>query len=379
MDEADRTGATICLGVLLAALVVGCVGPTTPLGAVDGSASGDGPTLHHSPAAPETAPAPGARIVFSPTYQRVHEPYTWHVLVVDPAAGEPLDVARLRVFYNGLEVTESAKFQFRVQQCRTADNSLEALRLEMPYLRLGALDDHEIVVEYAPAEGPTLAARYPFPVVEALAGEEDVATTSPFRVPPEVLEAVYEASRHYGLNPVLLLALIAQESSFDPYALSKANALGLTQVTHLAEADIAPHFRSWPRYRGIQKLSRRKLRKLIPAKIHGGNEWRLDPIKSIWGGAYYLAYLRERLSVDENRRRVEKVGEAWEQLLTEAALASYNSGLNRILYHAGRYRERWLDQSATREAKRYVRKILSYYGAFLESPDAEELVQGDRS
>jgi hypothetical protein len=379
MDEADRTAAQFCLGLLLAALVAGCVGPTTPLGAVDGSASGEGPVVHASPTAQAESPEPGARILFSPTYQRVHEPYTWHVLVVDPAAGEPLDAARLRVFYNGLEVTESARFQFRVQQCRTAEDAQEALRLEMPYLRLGPMDDHEIVVEYAPAAGPTLSARYPFPVVAGLAGEEDVATTSPFRVPAEVLETVYEASRHYRLNPVLLVALIAQESGFNPHALSKANALGLTQVTHLAEADIAPHFQGWPRYRGIQKLSRRKLRKLIPAKIHGGNEWRLDPVKSIWGGAYYLAYLRERLSVDENRRRVEKVGEAWEQLLTEAALASYNSGLNRILYHAGRYGDRWLDQAATREAKRYVRKILSYYGAFLEPSEVEAVVQGERS
>jgi hypothetical protein len=129
MDEADRTAAQFCVGVLLAALVAGCVGPTTPLGAVDGSASGEGPVVHALPSAQEEPSEPGARILFSPTYQRVHEPYTWYVLVVDPAAGEPLDAARLRVFYNGLEVTESARFQFRVQQCRTAEDAQEALRL----------------------------------------------------------------------------------------------------------------------------------------------------------------------------------------------------------------------------------------------------------
>ena len=36
-------------------------------------------------------------------------------------------------------------------------------------------------------------------------------------------------------------------------------------------------------------------------------------------------------------------------------------------------------QAATREAKRYVRKILSYYGAFLEPSDVEAVVQGERS
>lgn len=379
MDEADRTGMAAWVPAVVAAFLAGCVGPTTPLGAVDGSASGQGPVVHSPPPSGEQPDDPVARIIFSPAFQRVHEPYAWQVVVVDPAADSPLDAARLRVFYNGLEVTRSARFQFRVRREKVGNQAEEALRLEMPDLRLGALDEHEIFVEYARVNAPALVARYPFPVVEGLAGDDDVVTTAPFRVPSGVLDAVYEASRHYGLNPVVLVALIAQESGFDPHALSKANALGLTQVTHLAEADIAPHFPGWPRYPGIEAFSRRKLRKMIPARIHGGNEWRLDPVKSIWGGAHYLAYLRDRLSADENRRRAGRTGEAWEPLLTEAALASYNSGLNRILYHLDRYGARWLEQPATREAKRYVRQILSYYGAFRESEGFGPHREGEES
>ncbi len=352
-------------------LLAGCVGPSTPLGAVDRSA--EGPEAAARPSAAPASPGEPARILFSPAYQQVHGPYTWQVVVVDPAAGDRPDASRLRVFYNGLEVTESARFQFRVDYRRAGEQAGEALLLEMPHLRLRPLDDHEIVVEYTTAQGRPISSRYPFPAVQDLEGEEELASTGPFSVEGRVLEAVYEASRHYRLNPVLLVALIAQESSFNPNALSKARALGLTQVTHLAERDIVRAFPDWPRYPEIQTFSRRKLGRLIPRVIHGGNEWRLDPVKSVWGGAHYLAYLRA------NRSTVLLAGEDRERVLAEASLAAYNSGLNRTLYWILRHRDRWLDQDNAREAKRYVRKILSYYGAFRSEPEPALAQWGEES
>jgi len=358
-------------------LVTGCVGPTTPLGAVDRSAEGS----EVSPRAPPLLPPAEepARILFSPAYQQVHGPYTWHVAVVDPASGERPDAGRLRVFYNGLEVTESARFQFRVDYRRSGEQAGEVLFLEMPHLRLRPLDDHEIVVEYTTAQGRAISSRYPFPAVHDLEGEEELASTSPFSVEDRVLAAVHEASRHYRLNPVLLVALIAQESSFDPYALSKARALGLTQVTHLAERDVARAFPDWPRYPGIQEFSRRKLGRLIPRVVNGTNEWRLDPVKSVWGGAHYLAYLRDRLVHEANWPKVALAGGDPDRLLAEASLAAYNSGLNRTLYWILRHRDRWLDQDNAREAKRYVRKILSYYGAFRAEPESALAEWGEES
>jgi len=354
------------------------------LGAVDRSV--EGPELPASVEAVPTAPGPPvaaeppeepARILFTPTYQQVHGPYTWRVLVVDPPAGRP-ELSRLRVFYNGLEVTDAARFQFHLGYLPTEEGE-EALLLEMPHLRLQPLQDHEILVRYTAADGRSLEAPYPFPAVDDLEAEEPLATTRPFSVKPEVLAAVYEASRHYRLNPVLLAALIAQESSFDPYALSKADAIGLTQITHLAEKDIVRAFPLWPRYPGIKELSLRRLRRLIPKTVNGKNEWRLDPTKSIWGGAYYLAYLRDRLSHRANRPTVALAGGEWDLLLTEACLASYNSGLNRILYAIRKHRSAWLEQRSTREAKLYVRKILSYYGAFRGPGEEIAAVEGERS
>lgn len=368
---------TLALLLSCLPLLAGCVGPSTPLGAVDRSAEGLEAAVR-----PSAAPAPPeepARIFFSPAYQQVHGPYTWQVVVVDPAAGDRPDASRLRVFYNGREVTESARFQFRVDYRRSGEQAGKALLLEMPHLRLRPLDDHEIVVEYTTAQGRPISSRYPFPAVQDLEGEEELASTGPFSVEGRVLEAVHEASRHYRLNPVLLVALIAQESSFNPNALSKARALGLTQVTHLAEQDIVRAFPDWPRYPDIQTFSRRKLGRLIPRVIHGGNEWRLDPVKSVWGGAHYLAYLRDRLTHRANRSTMLLAGEDRERVVAEASLAAYNSGLNRTLYWMVRHRDRWLDQEDAQEAKRYVRKILSYYGAFRSDPESPLAEWGEES
>ncbi|MDW7709941.1 MAG: transglycosylase SLT domain-containing protein [Deferrisomatales bacterium] len=368
-DAATRSRAAALALWCLTGLTA-CLGPTTPLGAVDRSTEA-------RPAEPPSAgPQPGdaseerPRILFDPSYQQVHGPYTWKVAVVDPSAPGRPDAERLRVFYNGLEVTESATFQFRVGYRSRGESDAEELLLEMPHLRLRPLEDHDILVQYTPAHGTPLSAVYPFPEVRDLGAEEGLATTAPFSVAEDLLDVVWEAGRHYGLNPVLLVALIAQESSFDPHALSKARALGLTQITHLAERDIAPAFPGWPRYPGIETLSRDSLRRLIPRVVNGENEWRLDPVKSVWGGAHYLSHLRGRLLHERNRPALSLGGEDEDRVLIEACLAAYNSGLNRTLHWLRHHRRDWLDQGEATEAKRYVRKILSFYGAFRAAGEA---------
>jgi soluble lytic murein transglycosylase len=50
---------------------------------------------------------------------------------------------------------------------------------------------------------------------------------------------VEAAGRKYGVSPLLLLALIRQESFYDPQAISVAGALGLTQVIPETGMEIA--------------------------------------------------------------------------------------------------------------------------------------------
>jgi len=45
-----------------------------------------------------------------------------------------------------------------------------------------------------------------------------------------ILKSVYKYSQLYNLDPKLILSLIAIESNFDPNAISKKGAIGLTQI-----------------------------------------------------------------------------------------------------------------------------------------------------
>lgn len=371
MGRGRRCGRRALSCVAALALQAGCIGPSTPLGAVDDAVtprsqdSAIPPAGSREARAARVPPEPEiAEIRFSPPYQQVHGPYPWRIVVTDPSAHGVPEESRVRVFYGDQEVSESAHLQFREAVEVPKGDPVPALVLTLSPLRLDALREHAIRVEYTSAAGARVVAEYPFPEVRDLGIQEPIHTTRPFAVAPEVLEAIDEASRAHRVNPVVLAALVAQESSFDPLAVSRARAIGLTQITHLAERDISRRFSRWPRYPGIQKLSRRKLRRMIPKAINRRNEWRLDPVKSIWGGAYYLGHLRNRLEAEANAAVVARGGADRDRVVTEAALAAYNSGLNRILYSIARHGEGWLDQRQTREAKRYVRKILSYYGAF---------------
>lgn len=84
-----------------------------------------------------------------------------------------------------------------------------------------------------------------------------------------IVETAYKAARQYQIDPVVLLAIIAVESRFNPYAQSVAGALGLAQII--------------PRWhpQHIDNLSRKGL-----------EEDPLNPISNIYlAGAIYREYL----------------------------------------------------------------------------------------
>ena len=65
---------------------------------------------------------------------------------------------------------------------------------------------------------------------------------SPFRIEEseklEILALVHRESRRAGLDPVLVLALIEVESSFDRYAISRSGAQGMMQVMSFWKAEL---------------------------------------------------------------------------------------------------------------------------------------------
>ena len=115
----------------------------------------------------------------------------------------------------------------------------------------------------------------------------------------------------YGVDPLLVKAVIKQESRFNPDAKSKAGAVGLMQ--------------------------------LMPATAKAlGVKDRTDPEDNIKGGVKYLRDLLDRFNGN-----------------TKLAVAAYNAGPNRSCYAKG-------EIPNIAETKKYVKKVLGYYNEYKE-------------
>ena len=119
------------------------------------------------------------------------------------------------------------------------------------------------------------------------------------------LDAIFEeAGRIYNLSPNLLKAVARVESNFNPYALSRAGAMGIMQ--------------------------------LMPGTAAGlGVKNAYDPVQNIMGGARYLRQMLDRF--DGNLR---------------AALSAYNAGPGRVSSNGG---------EPLSFTENYVSRVLSYF------------------
>lgn len=133
----------------------------------------------------------------------------------------------------------------------------------------------------------------------------------------------------YGLDPLLLYAVIHTESGFQPGAVSKAGALGLTQIT--------PETFLW-----LQTKTRETL---PPGELH-------EPETAIRYGALFLHMLEQEF------------GE------TETALAAYHAGRGRVV---GWLRDkscsvdgRTLRRIPSAGTAHYVRKVMRAYAKYRE-------------
>jgi soluble lytic murein transglycosylase-like protein len=120
-----------------------------------------------------------------------------------------------------------------------------------------------------------------------------VATRMPRHDPSvhhRIARAIFAEARQAGLDPLLVLALIHVESSFNPLAVSSAGAVGLMQL-------LEPTMR--------RELERSNLPPSDPR----------DPVANVQAGVRYL------------RRLVDAFGDM------DVALMAYNAGPNRIRAH----------------------------------------------
>jgi len=141
-------------------------------------------------------------------------------------------------------------------------------------------------------------------------------------------ELVIAEAQANALDPLLLFAVVRQESLFEPYAASWAGARGLTQIIPATGEWIAPHL-GWPEYR--------------PEDLD-------KPYVNVKFGAWYLAH------------QIQDFGNVF------AALAAYNAGPGNAI--------RWLsaeDESdddlfvegiTFAESRLYVKRIYEYYSTY---------------
>ena len=134
----------------------------------------------------------------------------------------------------------------------------------------------------------------------------------PAHAPPPIVRYVQLAAPEFKLEPHVVLAVIAQESNFDPLAVSPKNAQGLMQLI----PDTARRF-------GVRNIT--------------------DPAQNIRGG---MAYLRWLLAYFEGDLAL--------------ALAAYNAGERAV--------ERYRGVPPYAETRLYVRKIIAAIGGQRTAP-----------
>jgi hypothetical protein len=350
-------GYRIAVLLLAASGLSACAGPATPMGAIWSLSlpSAENRTLSFLTKTHTSL----AQIQFSPRRQVLHGARPLRITIDDPS-GIPDDF-KLSIRFNGYDVTPAVLKQAEVVR----RNENRTLELKIPQLRLLPSWDNQIEVSYGHDETYDVQARYESPSCDAFKNQF-VATTESFEIEAEFLRKIARVSKDRGFSPAFSTALIAQESGFNPRAVSRSKAIGLTQVTSLAETEMSKLMPQWPRYPGINELPFPVVKGLVVAgQVNPENEWRLDTEKSIWGGLTFAKYLSGRWKSPENLEKLRAIyGEIPESLHTQLVLASYNSGYSRVLQAVNERGRDWLNSPELRAAKTYVNRIFSFCDHF---------------
>jgi hypothetical protein len=346
--------------LFISLIFVGCAGPATPLGSIWATQVSE-VRRDATPDEPETPTEgpPGVKIEFRPARQILHGPKPFIIHIEDLAGidREP----RLEIRYDGIDVTPS----FMRQSEFLPSTSHTHLDLKIPVVRLSPAFDHRIEVSYFNSSGQVAVANYQAPVCRVF-DYRSVKHTDDFDPDPSLLESIDKLATEAQINPALITGLIAQESSFNSHTVSWAKAIGLTQVTPIAENELVDlsseyhaQFQNWPRYKGLDQLPASLVKMFVlTGKINENNDWRLDKKLSVQGGLAYLRLLEKHWGTAELKGRYDEVER------TKLILASYNSGSARVQVALRNYGKNWLNAPELREARRYVERIFSYCDFF---------------
>lgn len=358
-------------------LLMACAGPATPFGAIDEivplpffpeyqarqhcvGVLAESPScrqllIHHLRVSePGEVREPQVDFIFRPPRQ------IWHQLsdfTIDVLSETPVSDPEFQIFYNVNDVTKV----FLSHATVTGSEDRLSMRYAFRDLQLPASSQHEISIVFRPNPwAEAVEVNYSEPICRS-DEQWSVRNTRPFDPDPSLLSLIEHLSIEGSTNPSLISGLIAQESGFEPEAVSWAKAIGLTQVTELADQELEKRFKNWPRNPDVSEMSVPLIKSMIKiGHINPDNDWRLNPAYSIQGGIEYLGIVSEYWSRADNRAILATLHLDSPDELLNVLLASYNSGPARVKQQIKNLKADWLMSEQLKEANRYVRKIRSY-------------------
>lgn len=338
------------LALVLASLSLACAGPSTPFGSI-----GFFDSLSLNSAEPdEPIDSAEVQISMNPNTKTFLKPTDLKILISDPKGIGPK--ANYSVFYNGRNVTNN----FKISESRKS-NPREVF-LTFKGLRLPPSKFSEVTVSYQrnPGDAKVFTKRLEPPTCN-LIEPKTIKTTLSFDVESNLIQTIEETALDNKINPNLLAALTAQESGFNSKAISTYKAIGLTQMTNIAEKEIIEQAGNWPRYPGISDLSFWELKyKIVKEDIHEQNEWRMDPKLSLLGGSLYLNKLKTYWARADKQKLVKDSGST----LTQVILASYNIGPATVSRAIERKKKKWLTDHEGATSTKYVNLVGDYCQKF---------------
>jgi soluble lytic murein transglycosylase len=229
------------------------------------------------------------------------------------ASGDPLPADEFRPSYEELAALGAREEALEEVEAQLGDDAPETVRLAAASL-------------YAAAGDPTRAITVLEPVIErALYGQRSFARAFwQLAYPRPFLPAVTQEAERSGVDPLLVLALMREESRFDPVAVSTANAVGLMQL--------------------LPTTARGVLGGPVPAAALK------QSAVNIRAGTAYLAGLLRRFDGS-----------------VPLAVAAYNAGPGGVRRHAGLARadlDRFVEEFPYAETRAYVQRVLQSYGIY---------------
>lgn len=333
---------------------MGCAGPVSPFGGLE-VWSGDGESfLFHSNQVPTT------EFSLYPKRQVLHKPSNFKIELSLNQKETLRTKPQIKVVYNKKEVTNTF-----LKKAVLQEGPEKQVQYIFKKLNLKPDRRHQIDVYWRPQNDSSFYHLAYLPPDCPIHTSRGIASTAPFNPKQEYIKTINSMAISQQLNPSMLAGLIAQESGFNPSLVSHAKAVGLTQVTAIADEEIKkikPEWRSDPR---IQKLSIYEVERLIKKQeISLRQDWRLNPVQAIEGGALYINYLVNYWNQSENKTLLAANPKIE---TTEVILASYNSGAARVKSKIKASGEQWLDDEDLKEAFKYVNSVESYCYHFSEN------------